>query len=297
MTAAVERWFCAPLPMARVAVLRVIAYLFLILDVLYLRPWGVGHGELDSEWYAPLWIGRAVPLPTPTPLLVDVLIGVLVVGSLLGLTGRFPRLIGYTVAVAYLQWMIVSMSYGKVDHDRFGFMLLLFVLPTVGRASVRDRSLSEAAGWALRMVQIGAVATYFLAGLAKLRYGGLDWFNGATVARSVVRRGTELALPLLDYPWTLRTAQWFIMIMELTSPVLLFLKARWQYVIVAGLFGFHIATFMGITIIFFPHLVALLAFLPLERVIPSRFATLPAAGAPASNRPGSRPAAGAGSRR
>ncbi len=201
------------------------------------------------------------------------------------------------MAVAYLQWMIVSMSYGKVDHDRFGFMLLLFVLPTVGRASVRDRSLSEAAGWALRMVQIGAVATYFLAGLAKLRYGGLDWFNGATVARSVVRRGTELALPLLDYPWTLRTAQWFIMIMELTSPVLLFLKARWQYVIVAGLFGFHIATFMGITIIFFPHLVALLAFLPLERVIPSRFVTRPAAGARASSRPGSRPAAGAGSRR
>jgi hypothetical protein len=276
---AIERWFFAPLPMARVAVLRVIAYLFLILDVLYLRPWGVGHGELDPEWYAPLWIGRTLPLPTPTPLLVDVLIGVLVVGSLLGLTGRLPRLVGYTVAVAYLQWMIVSMSYGKVDHDRFGFMLLLFVLPTVGRASLRDRSLSEAAGWALRMVQIGAVATYFLAGLAKLRYGGLDWFNGATVARSVVRRGTELALPLLDYPWTLRSAQWFIMTLELTSPVLLFIKARWQYVIVAGLFGFHVATFMGITIIFFPHLVALLAFLPLERLIPSRFVRQPVAAA------------------
>jgi hypothetical protein len=49
------------------------------------------------------------------------------------------------------------MSYGKVDHDHFGFLLALAVLPTVGRARFSDREPSARAGWAIRMVTLGAV--------------------------------------------------------------------------------------------------------------------------------------------
>ena len=82
---------------------------------------------------------------------------------MLAIRGRTSRVLGYAIAVIYLYDQVVAFSYGKVDHDRMGFILALFVIPTVGHAGLRDRRSSEQAGWALRMVWIGAVATYFLA--------------------------------------------------------------------------------------------------------------------------------------
>ena len=54
-------------------------------------------------------------------------------------------------------WMLVAMSYGKVDHDRFAFLVALAVLPTVRRARHGDRSLNESAGWAIRVTQIAVI--------------------------------------------------------------------------------------------------------------------------------------------
>jgi predicted DCC family thiol-disulfide oxidoreductase YuxK len=211
-----------------------------------------------------------LPYPTPTWALVYGALWLTVAISLvllvLAIRGRTSRVLGYAVAVIYLYDQVVAFSYGKVDHDRMGFILALFVIPTVGRAGLRDRRSSEQAGWALRMVWIGAVATYFLASIAKLRFGGLHWVNSATIARAVIRRGTSLSRPLLEHPWTLRATQWFIMIFELTSPVMLFVKQRWRTYLVLFMLGFHAMTFAMITIAFWPHLVCLTALLPLERL-------------------------------
>jgi hypothetical protein len=179
-----------------------------------------------------------------------------------------PRLLGALVAACYLEWMVVAFSYGKVDHDRFGFLVLLFVLPTVGRARQGDRTPSEAAGWAVSMTVLAVVATYFLSAFAKLRFGGLDWVDGATLTRAVVRRGTAVSTPLLDHAWVLHAFQYVLVGVELlVSPLLL---VRWRdervtWLLVAGFYGFHVMTFLTITIVFLPHCVALLALLPLER--------------------------------
>ena len=72
-------------------------------------------------------IGRILPLPTPTPTLVvsrpvrgrspsAVALVVLVVRD------RAPRVqtgVGVALFLLYLEWMVISFSYGKVDHDRF----------------------------------------------------------------------------------------------------------------------------------------------------------------------------------
>jgi hypothetical protein len=71
-------------------------------------------------------------------------------------------------------------------------------------------------------------------------------------------------------PWTLQLTQWFILTMELASPVLLFLRPRWQYLVVVFLLLFHLATFSMITIIFLPHVLCLASFLPLERLVTGR---------------------------
>jgi hypothetical protein len=273
------RWLFAPVPAARVGWFRLLVYAFIPFDVLVARPWGALHGQVSTELYQPLLIGRVLPLPAPTAAVVAVVQWALVAVSLTALVfaarGRAPRVLGLGVALLYLQWMVIAFSYGKVDHDRFAFISALFVLPFAGLAGLRDEAPSASAGWALRVVQIGAVATYFFAAIAKLRFGGLAWLTSATLARAIIRRGTFLADPLLQIPWALVASQFFIMAFELLSPVILFVRERWQWLMVAGLLLFHLSVYATITIIFLPHLVCLMAFLPLERLgrlLPARAA-------------------------
>ncbi|MBK5307813.1 MAG: HTTM domain-containing protein [Frankiaceae bacterium] len=266
-----------PVPLARIAILRTIAYLFVPVDVLLTTPWVVQHAHVPGSLYEPLLLGRLLHLPTPGGW-VEVLRWVLVAAASVAATGRLPRLLGTAVAVLYLEWMLVAFSYGKVDHDRFGFLVLLAVLPTVGAARRTDRSGSDAAGWAVAVTGIAVVATYFLSAFAKLRFGGLDWVDGATLTRAVVRRGTALSTPLLDHAWVLHVFQYVLVGVELLlSPLLL---VRWRdqritYLLVGGFYGFHVMTFLTISIVFLPHCVALLALLPLERFAVRRGKPIP----------------------
>jgi len=267
-------WLFTPAPLARVAVLRLVVALFVPVDVLLTTTWVRGHAQVPGELYVPLRIGRLLPLPTPGPwveVLQVVLVAAALVAAAAAVRDRLPRVTGWLVAVLYLEWMVVAMSYGKVDHDRFAFLVALFVLPSVGRASLRSTARSEAAGWALSMIALAVVATYLLAAVAKIRFGGWDWVDGATFTRAVVRRSTPLSEPLLDVPAVLHAAQYGILVLELVvAPLLL---PRWRdprvtWALTLGFLGFHLMTFAMITIVFLPHCVALLALLPLERLVP-----------------------------
>lgn len=276
-------WLFAPMPLARIACLRTIAYLFVPVDVLLTTPWVSAHGDVPGALYRPLLIGRLLHLPTPGGW-VPVVEWLLILAAIVAATGRLPRLLGAVVAVLYLEWMVVAFSYGKVDHDRVGFLVLLAVLPTVGRAGRHDRESSEAAGWAISVTALAVTATYFLSALAKLRFGGVDWVDGATLTRAVVRRGTWLSTPLLDHAWVLHAFQYVLLAVELlASPLLL---VRWRdprrtWLILGGFYAFHLMTFLTISIVFLPHCIALLALLPLERVRRRGWVILAAERAPA----------------
>ena len=51
----------------------------------------------------------------------------LVAGAGRGHAAGRRRLLGWTVFLLYLEWMIIAMSYGKVDHDRFALLVALAV--------------------------------------------------------------------------------------------------------------------------------------------------------------------------
>lgn len=257
-------WLFEPMPLARVAVLRILVFAFVIVDVLLLHTSGWYHGHADPVWYEPLVMGEVLHLPPASVLLVEVLKWGSVVAAALAMSGRAPRLLGWTVAVCWVWYQYVAFSYGKVDHDRADFVVALALLPTVGLAHLSDRRRSEAAGFALRAVQLAAIATYFLSAWAKIRFGGFEWVNSATMVRAVVRRGTPWAEWLLEVPWTLHSFQWVLMTAELTAPVIFLLSEKWRRRAVGAWFVFHAMTYAAITIAFWPHLVMMLAFLPLE---------------------------------
>lgn len=260
-------WWLSPLPRRRVAWLRVLVYGFIFVDVFLLRPWVGDNGVVPGDQYHPLMVGRLLPLPTPTPLLVDVVKWSMLACAAIAASGRFVRLAGALVFGLYLEWMLIAFSYGKVDHDRVAFLVALAVLPTVGKVAWGDSTSDEKAAWAIRCIQIAVVATYFLSAFAKFRFGGIDWVNGATLLRAVIRRGTDLADPLMSMPWVLRVSQWGIVLFELASPLMLS-RGRIGRVFLVSAFVFHAITFATIEIVFWPHVICLLAFLPLERFAP-----------------------------
>ncbi len=260
-----DRWRWAPVPRARIAWLRLLVYPFVFVDVLLTTPWVRSHGHVPGVLHQPLALGRALGLPAPGPTLVTVLLVALLGSAAVAAAGRLPRLAGWLTFALYLWWMLVAFGYGKVDHDRFAFLVALDVLPTVGRASRHDQVGDEAAGWAVHCIQLAVVATYLLAAVAKLRFVGPEWVTSTVLLRAIARRGSSLAEPLTDLPWLLVAVQAGIVLLELASPLLL-RPGRVQRVGVRVAASFHVVTFLAIRIIFLPHVVCLAAFLPLERL-------------------------------
>ncbi len=117
------RWWFRPVPLARIAVFRAIAYLFIPVDVFLTTAWVKAHADVPTEFYQPLLIGRLLHLPTPTHTVVLVVQWALVVAAVAAATGRAPRLLGWAVFLLYAEWMVIAMSYGKVDHDRIAYLV------------------------------------------------------------------------------------------------------------------------------------------------------------------------------
>jgi hypothetical protein len=265
----IEEWWLRPLPRARAAWLRTILYSFVFVDVLITTAWVARHAALPGELYRPLLIGRVLSLPTPGPLFVPTVEILLLGCAAIALTGRLPRAAGAAVAILYLQWMLIAFSYGKVDHDRVAFLIALAVLPTVGRANVRDEVQDPAAGWAIRTIQVAVVLTYLLSAFSKFRFGGLDWVTGTTLVRAVVRRGTTFGDLVSEVPFLLTATQWILIGFELAAPLLL-IRGRIGRWMLAACLAFHGLTFASIAIVFLPHMICLLSFVPLERIAPQR---------------------------
>lgn len=253
-------------PLARVAWMRRLVYGFVVFDVLVNVTDPLPHGDVPPQLYRELPVRDLLGLPAPSPLYVRGLLAVILLSALVALLGRLPRVAGWVCAAGMLDWMSNAFSYSKIDHDHFALMVALFVLPTVGRARADDLRPSREAGWALRMIQVGAVATYFLSAVAKMRFGTWLWANGTTFVWAFSRRGNSVAQWLGSHPTLVHASQWTLLLLEFASPVLLWLRGRGLLVGVGMCFGFHACTAYLLHIHFLPLVVCLFAFLPLERL-------------------------------
>ena len=263
----VERFLAPSLPLARVAWLRHIIYPFVWVDVLWIVTDPIPHGDVPPSLYRGLTVRSLLHLPAPSHDYVRVLLAVILVSAAIAATGRLPRLAGWVCAVGMVDWVSNAFSYSKVDHDHFALVLALFVLPTVGRATIRDVDVRvQAAGWAVRMVQIGAVSIYFLSACAKMRFGGWGWANGATLIWALTRRPNGIGPWVGSHSALTHTLQWIVLCAEFASPVLLWLRGRALAAGLAFFAGFHLSTYFLLKIHFLPLVVCLFSFLPLERL-------------------------------
>lgn len=266
---AVVAWWVRPVPLARVAVLRAVLYLFVVWDVLYLTNDVLGHAYAP-DLAQPLLLARLLHLPGPSVPLARTLLVLVVVSSLVAATGRLPRIAGWTAGIAFLLWMLDSQGFSYVSHDHMALVLALLVLPTVGRARFTDAGSSEAAGWAFRVIQVATVLTYFGSAVVKWVRAGSPWAwaNGSVFVWAIMRRGSDAIRWTLEVPVLLHVGQWVLLVAEFLAPLALALKGRLLFGLVAFFLVFHAMTFVALGIHFLPTAVCWLAFAPTERLVP-----------------------------
>lgn len=266
-------WFAPVVPDSRLACLRTVLYLFVIVDIHAIVRDPISLSR-HPELYQPLLVEQLLHLPPPSPAITWALYLVLVVGSLIAAANRLPRLAGFAVAAAFTWWTAIGMSYGKVDHDHLAFVVALWTLPTAGVIAGRWKATTSSAqsGWVLKCIQIAVIATYFLSAIAKIRLGGrwdlTAWPNSSILLWAIIRRPNGLGQFLLPYPGLLHAMQWFSFVAELASVVVLWLRGR--QLLFAAIFwlGFHVFTVTMLYIHFAPTVICWLAFAPLERFVP-----------------------------
>ena len=225
----VVSWWLDPVHEARIGVLRFLAYAFIPLDVLWTTAWIASTGTspaactgrcCSAGWSTsrrrPLGVqGRSRCRSSSVSLMA-------LAAALRSIRGR-AQLLGWAVARCSISGgYSVGQSYGKVDHDRYGFLVLLFVLPTVGFTR------SEEPGRAYGIRRLGGPHDPGR-GRVHLRAGGL----GQDPIRRVglderrdphSRRAAagNRSVPLdARVPVFLRGFQWFILVFEIGSVILL----------------------------------------------------------------------------
>lgn len=268
------RWFMPEIPLARVAVFRVFIYLFITADVLWISNDVIDHGW-TPDLYQPLWLPRFLHIPPVSVLGAQLLLAAIIVFSLLAAVGILQRTSGWIVFATFGMWMYYTQGYGYVAHDHMALMIAILILPGIGIARFSQvRTTSAKAGWALKVVQIAVILTYFFSVLMKwiASHGIAHWGNGAVIIWALMRRGAEWSKPFLEMPGLLIAAQWATIAFETLSPIALFLKGKWLYGAVVFFCLFHLMTYLALGIHFLPTVICWAAFLPLEKLVPKRLA-------------------------
>lgn len=269
-------WVAAP--PERLAAVRILVGLFAVAYFSIRLPHMLSYiGFPDRQWrpVGPLWLlGR--PPPGAAVMLLAALTWLSGWGFLLG--WRF-RATGPIHALCLLASLTYCNSWGQIFHTENLAVLFALVLATTRAADAtsldaRRRGAVPAPdgryGWPLLLLRVVAVATYFIAGMAKLRWGGPGWAGGDVLLDTVAADGmrkvvlgslhSPFAELLLGQAWLFRGLALLTLVVEVGAPLAL-LGRRAALVWVLGVIGFHLGVF-ALMAILFPFAVTGVAFAP-----------------------------------
>ena len=199
------------------------------------------------------------PLVGPVPILgfLDqmppawVFVAIQVVGGAAAVAAVARRRSQVAFAVAWVCYLVLAglrASRGKVLHND---LLLLWVsaplLFAPALIDVRDRVARRRWGWPVRVAIVITALIYFFAGYHKLRRSGLEWAYGENM-QYVTLWGPSIGAPgwpglarwVGDNLWVSRASGAFILGLELTFPVVVFV--RWTRALYAAAAVFLHAT-------------------------------------------------------
>jgi hypothetical protein len=197
---------------------------------------------------------------------------------------------GPVFAVTMLALCTYRSSWGQLLHFENLFVMHLLVIGVAASADAwsldarwrgaRDAPIRRPHDYSspLRLACIIVVVTYVIAGIAKLRYGGIDWIVGDALRNHVAYSAARLDLlggtpsPLAEtavhQAWIFSPLAAGAVAIELAAPVALF--GGWYrngWVAAAWLMHIGIAALMLVAFPYPLFLVAFVPFFPLERIV------------------------------
>ena len=282
----VELWFAAPAPAERLAMMRIAVGVFAIGYLAVRAPVFLALADRDPAGFEPVGVLAWLDEPVADALVVGAFVAVCATGAAF-VAGLWFRISGPLFAVLALLLCTYRGSWGQLlwfENLMVLHLLLVGCTRSADAFAVDARrrmapALSTAYGWPLRMAAVVTIVTYVLAGVAKLRIGGLDWMTGDTLRNHVAYSATRLdvlggtpsplARPFVEQAWLSSPLAVATMVIELGAPVAL-LGGRWRTVWVAGAWLFHVGIAVLMFVVF-PYPLLLVAFaplFPLERLGP-----------------------------
>jgi Vitamin K-dependent gamma-carboxylase len=278
-------WLVAPAPAARLAVLRILVGVYATAWAVVRLPAHLAHADRVAVRWQPVGVLAPLESPPADPAILLVAGAAPLLGVLFVAAWRY-RAIGPLFAVAVLLLATLDSSWGQVFHTEHLLVLHLLILAVAPAADVLAMSrrrpppgpaVDGRYGWPVRLTAVVVVLTYMIAGIAKLRIGGLDWLDGDTlrnwVAHDNLRKAvlgdtySPIGRHLVRHAWLFSPIAVLTVIVELGAWVAL-LGGRWRTTWVVAAWVFHVGV-LALMAIQFPYQltgVAFAAFFSLERL-------------------------------
>lgn len=289
----VDAWLLAPAPATRLAALRLLTGVYAVAYLVIRTPGLLKVADLPPERFHP--VGPLFWMPGPlAPGVARVALAATVALGVAFVAGWRWRVTGPAFALAFLAVTTYKVSWGHVLHtDHLPALHLLVVgfVPAADAWSLDDRRARLAAvgtaaagaagepggharyGWPVRVMALLTVVTYVLAGVAKVRLGGLDWLVGDVLRNQVAYDNLRKVLLgdlhspvggwLSQYAWVFPPLALATVALELGAPfALLGGRARTVWVVAAWSFHVGIVALMAIG---FPYELAGVAYAPFFR--------------------------------
>lgn len=262
-----DRWWRAPAPAERLALVRILVGAYCVILLLLRGPSLLRLALLDASRFDGVGLAALLEGPLSLPLLVALLV-LAFVGAICFCVGVRHRVLAPGFAVLLLFLLSYRCSWGHMSHSEqlvSVHVLLLSVLPCADALSLDHKAGRTQArapqnyGWPLRLLMSCVVISYVIAGWAKLHYGGWAWVSGDAVYQQVahdtlnkLRLGafvSPLGPTLLRWPWLFAVASVFTLIVELGAGIALFggrLRTAW----VVGAYAMHVGIALTMSIAF-----------------------------------------------
>jgi hypothetical protein len=280
-----ERWFWSPMPAERLATLRVLTGSFAVVYLLVRWHVMVDFSRLHATRFEPIGVTAVLSAPLPPVLVFALWAACVGLGLAFALGWRF-RVTGPAFALLLLWVTTYRNSWGMIFHNDNLLVVHALVLgfaPAAAAALALDARGRPCPadggrfGWPIKLMCALTLATYVIAGIAKLRGAGFAWAEGDVLRNYIAydaMRKIQLGsihspfgawLVQFEAPFPIFSA--FTLALELGAPLAL-IGPRTAAVIAAGLWSFHFGILVSMAIAFpYPLTgIGLAPLLPAERL-------------------------------
>lgn len=285
---AIDRYYFAPVPAARLALLRIAVGGFALVYLLWRFGALTSVAHFQPAEFIPVGVARWIPEPLPKAWVPSLVLLAMPVGAAF-VAGFQYRVSGPLFAALFLWVTTYRNSWGMIFHVEnlvVLHLLLLALAPAADALAWDSRGRPEPAshgryGWAIRGMTAVTAASYVLAGIAKLKFAGPAWVHGDFLRQQIAHDNLRkielgsihapLGAMLVQYGAPFGVLALLSLSLELGAPLGL-LGRRVARAWVAGAWAFHVGV-AGLMAIIFPYQLTLIAFMPyfeLERWPPVR---------------------------